>query len=448
MPFARPSGRWQRRAGIAPVLIALTALAVATERAGWLAGGGGDHGGAGRAWIWADVDPRDVRPRAFFAVAELELDGVPERAALEVQGDEEYVLWINGRRAGSGAYQAGSPLDLYDVAPLLRTGTNRIALELRSATGSGAATLRLSDADGRVLLESGPGWRHYPSAVRGLLDAAPLRATSEARVLGHSPFGRWGDPPTGERRPLFDDTVAEPRPRRARRFRLPLDGAGAAGAPASGWLRQPRSDERRPGRGPLVEFDFGREVTGYLTLAVRGRETAAGLLRFGDRPLARGGFLPDAIAITIAERGSWQAARPRRFRYVAVAGLDGVVSAAVLVVDPERTSIAPSTPAAPGLLGITPPPRRLPVVDATWKRIRDLGATAVSPSPPAAASDLRTGGAGRTREPAREPGARRRPGTARGPDAPAPRALRRAPAPRRASPPVAPAPGSPPAPRG
>ncbi len=462
MPFVRPSGRWQKSAGVA---LALTAVAVLAQRAEWRRAGADEvSGGGARAWIWADTDPRDVRPRAFFAISELELEKVPTGARLEIQGDEEYLLWINGRRAGSGAYESGAALDLYDVASLLRAGSNRVAIELRSATGSGAVTLRLTGPDGRVLLQTGPGWRIFESARRRLLDVALLPDAAPARVLGHSPFGRWGDPPTGELRPLFDETVTEPRPRRARRFRRPLrlDGppdatqqsahgsahGSATTALGAGWLRQPRSDEHLPGRGALVEFDFGREVTGFLTLSVRGAESAAGLLRFGDRPVARDGWMPDAVAITVAERGSWQAARARRFRYVAVAGLDGVLSAAVLVVDSERTPVVESSTTVAGLLGIAPPPRRLPVVDATWKRIRDLGAPVGAGVTVLLPETVRSDDAGRTPAPARAPGARRRPGKDRAPGARGPHAPRRAPGPRRASPPGAPAPESAPAPRG
>jgi len=143
-------------------------------------------------------------------------------------------------------------------------------------------------------------------------------------VLGRSPFGRWGAPVPGPARATFAEVVTVERPRRARRYRLPAE-SGA-------WVHLPGGTAARAAR-PLVEFDFGREVTGYLTLAVRDAETATGLLRFGSAPSRRSGWAPDEVAIVVPHRGSWQDAVPRTFRYVEVAGLDHILSASLLPLD-------------------------------------------------------------------------------------------------------------------
>ena len=90
-------------------------------------------------------------------------------------------------------------------------------------------------------------------------------AANAAEVLGVSPFGRWGAPRAGAARPLFADVLAAPRAAaRARTTGCRPDTASWTRAAAG-------ATQRRPSLGPLVEFDFGREVVGYLQLAVRSR---------------------------------------------------------------------------------------------------------------------------------------------------------------------------------
>jgi hypothetical protein len=384
MPLRRPSGR-ALRIGI---LLLVVALAVVAERAGWVASLLGPTNPP--VWIWGPWDLQDVRPRAFLLARDFELGEAPGQARLSVLGDQEYLLWINGHRVGSNHYQDGAPLDVYDVAPLLVEGENRVLLELRSAAGSGGATLRLVDGKGKLLVATGPGWRVYTTAWRGLFDGKPLRLVPEAEVLGRSPFGRWGSPSAGPPRPLFGRLLVASHPERARRFRRPLT------RPA--WRRLPHRDRHRPGLGSLVEFDFGREVSGYLVLGIREPESAAGLVRFGTTPANRLGWAPDAIAITLPGKGVWQDSVPRRFRFVEVAGLDGVLSAAVLPVDPGRVAgLAARAPAA-GVFGIHAPPVRFPVQDEIWRRLRSERRP--SPGAAKASGDVRSGDAGRSPEPA------------------------------------------------
>ena len=74
---------------------------------------------------------------AFYAVRDFELDSPPARASVRILADEAYILYVNGRRVGSGAYFAGAPLDTYPLDLVLRPGWNRVAVELRSGRGAG-----------------------------------------------------------------------------------------------------------------------------------------------------------------------------------------------------------------------------------------------------------------------------------------------------------------------
>jgi hypothetical protein len=433
MPLPRPSRR-ALRIGILVLLAA--ALAIAAERAEWVRALR-TGGGTSPVWIWAPVELREVRPRAFLAATEFDLAAPPEAATLEVLGDEEYVLWANGWRIGSGRYRAGAPFDRYDVARFLEAGRNRLVLELRSVTGAGGAALRLADGEGRVLAESGAHWSVFENAWGGLVEGDPMPRGSRATVLGRSPFGRWGSPARGPLKPVLADVLAARRPERALRYRLPLESGL--------WIRLPRGDARRSPLGPLVEFDFGAEVSGYLVLAVRDRRSASGLVRFGSSPSASSGWTPDAIAVVTPLRGSWQDSEPRRFRFVEVAGLGRVLSAAVLPLRPERLAELASPGAGAGLLGIAAPPVRRPAEDAIWRRLRNLAR--VPPQAPRPGGALRPSGAGRTPAPARAPGVHRRREGPPASRAHRPRGGAPAPGPPPASPPAAPAPGSPPASR-
>lgn len=437
MPLQKPSGRALR---IAMAAVGVTALAVLAQRAGWLDSGPPDR--PGRAWVWTADDPRDVRPRTFFLARDFELERIPDTAVAQVLGDPEYLLWINGERAGSGRYHAHAPLDVFDVAQLLRVGSNRVVLELRSAVGSGAATLAILDGAGVPLVETGSGWRILPATWRDVLDAPdPLPRAAEAAVLGRSPFGRWGNAGPGPRRPLFRDVVLPESLQRAGRYRLPLESGRFAPLP-------PR-DTGRPSLGPLVEFDFGRPVAGYLVLRLRDSEkqVSAGLLRFGFSPSDGSGWQPDVVAVAAGGRAQWHDVEPRRFRYVEVAGLDGLQSAAVVPVDPKQFGALLPFGSEEGLLGIVPPTARLPVEVEIWKRLQERERVELEPGE-APAAGLRRGGGARIRRRTRGRDEPRSPQSARAPSRPAEPEREPAPTPPPASPPAGPGPESPPPTRG
>jgi hypothetical protein len=384
--------RTRLRAGAA--LIGILALAVVAEREHWF-GRLRTAAAPRRLWIWTSDPPRASRPLAFLAARDFEVGTVPASARLSVIGDPEYVVWINRQRVGSGAYAAGQPWDVFEVAPLLQRGRNRVVLDLRSATGSGGASLRLEDERGRELVASDDRWYVYRRDWPGLLRGAKLFPTERAAVLGAAPIGRWELPARGPLRPRFGDVQADPVVGATRVRR-------GADAPWRSLRGQRRS--KRP-LGGRVELDFGRPVEGYLHLRLRGDRHGLGLLRFGDRPGAEDRWPPDAIAVPLARRGFWQDVTPRRFRYVEVVGLPEVTGAAVIRIAPAAWAALAPGASQPGLLGIRPDPVRLPVVDETWKRWERQPVLRAGPA------KVRNDGAARTPARPRARGARRSPGT-------------------------------------
>ncbi len=134
-------------------------------------------------WIWYSSQVPRPRPLRFWATRDFELPEKPGRAMAKVFVEREHVIFVNGERAGGGEQRAGDPLALYAVAPLLRAGANRIAIEAASPTGIGGALVSLDVENfGRDALVSDGGWR---------VDLSPDAVTRGGR---YRPVV-WGSPP-------------------------------------------------------------------------------------------------------------------------------------------------------------------------------------------------------------------------------------------------------------
>ena len=141
---------------------------------------------AGAQWIWAEGALEKSEPLAFYAVRDFELGAPPARASIHVLADEAYVLFVNEKRVGSGAYFAGAPLDTYRLDSLLRPGWNRVAIELRSGRGAGGLLCALF-ADGerdpmrRERSRAGASTATPPASLDGMRP----RATASRRWCGN-----------------------------------------------------------------------------------------------------------------------------------------------------------------------------------------------------------------------------------------------------------------------
>ncbi|HEX5757821.1 MAG TPA: hypothetical protein VF121_01370 [Thermoanaerobaculia bacterium] len=304
----------------------------------------------GAEWIWAGWAAEATEPAVFHAARDFELDPVPAGARLLLLADEEYVLYVNGRRAGAGRYRTGAPLDVYPAAGLLQPGANRLLVELRSARGAGGLLARLEDGAGRAIVVSDRSWlvfrRFRPGLVRG------WEGLDEPAAAGEPAFS-WGSPPVGR----WD--ASEPGPPRA-----PLDER-------TGRAVRPRA-VAGDGAGELKLYDFGREVAGHLRLDHRpGAEAGAALLLTGDRPPDPRGRAQGAV-LFMPDGRSWFDARPRRFRYALLVGAPSVTGARVLPLAGREAVEAGRREPPEGAFGLEPPPLRAPVEDEVRRELEGV----------------------------------------------------------------------------
>jgi hypothetical protein len=141
-------------------------------------------------WIWYSPGPARPFPLRFFATREIVLPEAPTRATAKVFVDREHALFVNGAAVGGGIQRPGDPLRIYRLAPFLKAGTNRIAIEASSPTGVGGILFALDlNGFGRDAVVSDRLWR---------VDLAPEARTAGGRyrpmVWGRPPQEPWGYP--------------------------------------------------------------------------------------------------------------------------------------------------------------------------------------------------------------------------------------------------------------
>ncbi len=279
--------------------LALVALGLAERGVRQLASRRLSSGGA--RWIWAEGALERSEPIAFYAVRDFELDTPPVEASVRILADDAYILYVNGRRVGSGAYYAGAPLDTYPLDRLLRPGWNRVTVELRSGRGAGGLLCALfAEDDGAAgdpepMVASDGDWRIFRDAA-GVVEGTRAEADGQRALVWQSPpTGGWGIPRLALELPLYDEALmTEP----GRFEATPLEP----------------STEPRPSTesgAPLVN-DFGRAVSGYVWLS--GLAAAPRRLRI-DVGLEREGGEPMDVLLADGQ-DSWSSPEVRTLRYV------------------------------------------------------------------------------------------------------------------------------------
>jgi len=141
-------------------------------------------------WIWWARASRTPAPVRFYAFRDVALANVPSRARALVGIDPAGALSVNGTAVTAPAWRAGEPLRAVDLVPLLRPGSNRIAVEASSPDGVGGI-LFAAEGDGLdpAAFASGRAWRVARDA-----DAAGRGEVREPIVWGRPPQFPWGYP--------------------------------------------------------------------------------------------------------------------------------------------------------------------------------------------------------------------------------------------------------------
>jgi len=144
-------------------------------------------------WIWAQHRMSDNQPVAFFAAREFELPENRIFTHLKVLGDPEYTVYVNGREIAGRQVGEERALDFYDISPLVKTGTNRVVIAVRSPRGVGGliaaidiapetANWVVTDSRWKIYREWDPTLLHY--------DVANVRSERPV-IIGEPPIGRW-----------------------------------------------------------------------------------------------------------------------------------------------------------------------------------------------------------------------------------------------------------------
>lgn len=329
----------------------------------------------GARWIWARDSGRVGMPRTFYAARDFELrDGV-ERVWLSIAADESYVLWVNGRPAGSGYWNESSPshgkaADLYELSDWLERGTNRLVVELRTANGAGGllATLRLGDPAAANLVTDGD-WRIFrkadPRLLRGL---APLDELDgeKPKLWPWPPTGRWRLDRLAPRPDLRAADALHYRARCPRQLRYPNPGAP--------W--SPLTESLACGLPDLSEnslWDFGEEVEGIIEmgLAPDGEPPPALLYTFAEEPDSDLSLIrPELVVQAAPGAWLWRDSAVRRFRYVALIGMRPVGFLRLLPVSPEQAGAYPAPSPPQGVFGLQAPEGPTALERSVWDRFR------------------------------------------------------------------------------
>ena len=144
-----------------------------------------EAGFEGARWIWIERSP-DPRPVHFSAVREFELASPPPAAEARIFVDRSFQLWINGTRAGIGTRAPGDPAAKFEVGPLLRAGTNAVAIVAESPRGLGGILFSLRIGSAPPAVVSDGRWTVDPSGRQ-----LTRRTGAFAVVIGTPPMHPW-----------------------------------------------------------------------------------------------------------------------------------------------------------------------------------------------------------------------------------------------------------------
>jgi len=244
---------------------------------------------AGASWIWHPEAASDPDCRVYLATT-VTLPGRPLEAMFVCTADNEYVLFVNGRKAGSspGPGHSGEwwrRLDEHDVTKLLKTGTNVLAVEAHNGSGPagfiGGLDIRLPDGKSLSIVTD-DSWSASLDPPADWPRAPAMPFGKPAANLGTPPVSPWGNPAPPSH---LAGIIGELRTDMARELVLPqriveVRGCQKALRNASNIMKADGRTARielPAGREVAVVLDFGREVVGHFRAETSGGSAALDL---------------------------------------------------------------------------------------------------------------------------------------------------------------------------
>jgi hypothetical protein len=138
----------------------------------------------GALWIWFRLDIGEREPIHFYASRRFRLDSEPGEARAKLFVDPRGVLTVNGRRFLPVEQRPGSSLAVFEIAPALVEGENRLVVEAESPSGAGGILFCLDLPEGRRVV-SDSSWRV------SLTEPAAPGEDRPAAVWGRPPMYPW-----------------------------------------------------------------------------------------------------------------------------------------------------------------------------------------------------------------------------------------------------------------
>ena len=323
-------------------------------------------------WIWAATEKPSGRPMGFYAVRDFDLAERPRTAHLSSQADEEAVIFINGIPVGTLDYWNRARLEAFDVSEMVRPGRNRLVAELRSLRGVGGFLLRLAveGEDWTEEIVTDREWQVFRRSEPGVFNLQePLPEAEPIQIWGAPPVGRWSRPRRPLELPTIDAVRVGTKAVGAQRFRL--------GGGGEKWRNLGKTNRSSPAIGPWVVFDWGEEIVAYIALRLPPRvghdsEPIGLLFTSSELPVIDQSRLADYV-IAMPDQRVWLDVTPRRFRYVAFAGLFDVSGAEAYLVDPQwEKNGSSSRYRQEGAFGLQRVDSGTPLEDEIWSELHRL----------------------------------------------------------------------------
>lgn len=127
----------------------------------------GRVGGQEAQWIWSPEHGKEnVPPGAMCHFRKMVNLRAPEEGRIAIAADDQYELFINGRRVGGG--EATRKLDEHDVSKFLSRGNNIIAVRVQNTNGNTAALVA------RVTIKDRGEWLNHSSDASWRTATRPL----------------------------------------------------------------------------------------------------------------------------------------------------------------------------------------------------------------------------------------------------------------------------------